>query len=571
MRKIVDTWILFAACAAVLVTALWWLSLYVLRFDNGQASAKIEADREEKIRLALWRMDSALASIVWEENTRAVDNYASNRPTRPAWMSPLRSLNATNLTLHFEFGPDRVVRTGEIASEHPPGMPVASALSRLQGFVRQASATTLMGMVNNTNDVELLNASQPLFGQRLTPHEKRSQVEQQQRAESFLNAYSDINPIPVNPSPKTAPGVNPMTPGWIGDDLVLLRQVDSRPQWRIQGCWINWPAIRRQLLYKIRDLLPRAELAPVKQDNGEPSYRRLTALPPIQIQLIPGDLPAADAPLMSATRMTLLFAWFAVVLVAVAVALMLHGAITLSERRAAFVSAVTHELRTPMTTFKLYSEMLADGMVQDEDQRQRYLQTLCAESNRLGHLVENVLAYSRLERGSARSRVERLTLRQLLDRLFDRLSERAEQAEMRLIVDTESTTSQVVVHVDATAVEHILFNLVDNACKYAAPCSTVREIHIEALPESGKFAMLRVRDHGQGIASDVQRRLFEPFCKSADEAAQSGPGVGLGLALCRRLSRSMGGDLTLDRRIREGAAFLLQLPIAASRREPSLT
>jgi K+-sensing histidine kinase KdpD len=114
----------------------------------------------------------------------------------------------------------------------------------------------------------------------------------------------------------------------------------------------------------------------------------------------------------------------------------------------------------------------------------------------------------------------------------------------------------------SAAVEQILFNLVDNACKYAAPTATEKKLHLEALPD-GKFAMLRVRDHGQGISAEGARRLFRPFSKSAHEAAHTAPGVGLGLALCRRLSRSMGGDLRLDRLVQNGACFVLTLPISA--------
>ena len=108
--------------------------------------------------------------------------------------------------------------------------------------------------------------------------------------------------------------------------------------------------------------------------------------------------------------------------------------------------------------------------------------------------------------------------------------------------------------------EQILFNLVDNACKYAAPTASEKLIHLEALSD-GKFAMLRIRDHGQGITSEGARRLFRPFSKSAHEAAHSAPGVGLGLALCRRLSRSMGGDLRFDRLVNDGACFVLSLPV----------
>ena len=217
---------------------------------------------------------------------------------------------------------------------------------------------------------------------------------------------------------------------------------------------------------------------------------------------------------------------------------------------------------SPLTTFKMYSEMLAGDMVRDEQKQRSYLATLCAEANRLSHLVENVLAYARLERGSARGRIEKITLGDLLRRVEGRLLQRAEQANMRISVDSAPEAFKATVHVDVSVLEQILFNLVDNACKYAAPSATERIIHLEAL-SAGKSAMLRVRDHGQGISAEAARRLFQPFSKSASEAARTAPGVGLGLALCRRLSRSMGGDLRLAAQVREGACFELSLPVLA--------
>jgi len=129
-------------------------------------------------------------------------------------------------------------------------------------------------------------------------------------------------------------------------------------------------------------------------------------------------------------------AWACVLLAAAAVAGLLHGTVSLSERRADFVSAVTHELRTPLTTFKMYSEMLAEGMVQDEQKRRSYLSTLCAEANRLSHLVENVLAYARLRTRQRASRIEKIPLGDLLDRVQGRLLQRAERAEMRISIDS---------------------------------------------------------------------------------------------------------------------------------------
>ena len=84
-----------------------------------------------------------------------------------------------------------------------------------------------------------------------------------------------------------------------------------------------------------------------------------------------------------------------------AIGLVLGGALSLSERRGTFVSAVTHELRTPLTTFRLYTEMLDEGMVASGESQRNYMKTLRSEADRLGHLVENVLSFARLERGRA--------------------------------------------------------------------------------------------------------------------------------------------------------------------------
>ena len=227
----------------------------------------------------------------------------------------------------------------------------------------------------------------------------------------------------------------------------------------------------------------------------------------------------------------------------------------MTERRASFVTAVTHELRTPLTTFRMYAEMLSEGMVADEKQQKHYLATLRSEAERLTHMVENVLAYARLERGRGDGRLETVPVDRLLETIMPRLSERAENAGMELVVAGDGDT--MAVEANVAAVEQILFNLVDNACKYAAGASDKR-IHLEISPDRGK-AELRVRDHGPGISTSIRRRLFRSFSKTADEAACSAPGVGLGLALSRRLARDMGSDLRLEEDTAEGACFVLAL------------
>jgi signal transduction histidine kinase len=254
-------------------------------------------------------------------------------------------------------------------------------------------------------------------------------------------------------------------------------------------------------------------------------------------------------------RLSLAAAWGAALLGLVGVGSLLKGAVTLSQRRADFVSAVTHELRTPLTTFRLYTEMLLDDIV-PAGERPSYLATLKREADRLGHLVENVLTFSRLERRAKAARTESLPLGDLLERIVPRLAERAAQAGLALNVEASPEISAQPVRVDLASAEQILLNLVDNACKYA-PNPAQPTLHL-ATALRGRRAVLRLHDHGPGIEPRERRRIFRTFHRSAARAAGSAPGVGLGLALSRRLARQMGGDLRLAGS-EEGASFELRL------------
>lgn len=117
----------------------------------------------------------------------------------------------------------------------------------------------------------------------------------------------------------------------------------------------------------------------------------------------------------------------------------------------------------------------------------------------------------------------------------------------------------MTVQTDPSAVEQILFNLTDNACKYAAPDCETRRVDIRIHSHHNQ-AILSFRDYGPGISAQQRKKLFQPFSKSATEAAHSAPGVGLGLALSRRLARELGGDLVFQPGP-HGATFELTLPL----------
>jgi signal transduction histidine kinase len=287
-----------------------------------------------------------------------------------------------------------------------------------------------------------------------------------------------------------------------------------------------------------------AALQPVDADADS---RLLASLP---ARLVPGRLPPAGpgepAGAANPLRLSLTIAWACVLLASGAVAMLLRGAVALGERRGAFVSAVTHELRTPLTTLRMYSEMLAEGMVGD-DRRPQYLATLRAEADRLGHLVDNVLAYSRLERRRD-PELTAVPLGEVLARGAGRLEERARQAGMVLRIEVPPEAAAAVVSVNPLALEQILFNLVDNACKYARGAAG-RTVELRAAAAGGGGAdavALSVRDHGPGFPPAAGARWYRPFSKTSQQAAETAPGLGLGLALSRRIARSMGGDLRVE-------------------------
>ncbi|HSS48369.1 MAG TPA: ATP-binding protein [Thermoanaerobaculia bacterium] len=582
-----------AASAAVLAGALVWIGRTTLRLENASAEAQRRAALEEKVRLALWRMDSSLTAFVGRENARAVEAFDREEPGSPAAIAYGQLARR-----RFEVSPQISPATGS-------GLPVAELTAALDAAGPVPFQTMVIAQARPQAPAPVPanppNSSETVVAQATPPNPTAKPDDPQavlnkneflQRSQNLANQQNAFVPPPrtepaphrpesppVNPIPTQAPAphvvsaiqaphrvpaprapASPVTrvettlqPVWVQGELYLVRRIRRGGVEQMQGIWLDWPALRGWLLGQVRDLLPQADLRPGDDPTTDPG-RRIALLP---VRLDPGSLPALASPAWTPARLTLAVSSGAIALVLAAVAALLIGSLRQSQRRAEFVSAVTHELRTPLTTFRLYTDMLAEGMVAPAEQHD-YLGTLRAEADRLGHLVENVLAYSRLER-RPEPHLEPVPLADLLGELRDRLGGHAQRAGMGLAVDLpfpELADERVLV--DRNAVERILLNLMDNACKYAAGGSDAR-LEVRAL-RRGRHLVLRFQDHGPGITPNERRRLFRPFHKSAARAAGGIPGVGLGLPLSRRLARSMGGDLRLaDPGPRGGAAFELSL------------
>lgn len=614
MRRSWHIWIAFGLCLAVVFAAMGWISLKALGLEDAErrarrqaAEARREAALEQDVQLALYRMEFALTPLIARESAWPYFVYNTFFSIEGAYeamydgelgrgrkiASPLLAEESPDILLHFQFEPDGRLTSPRVPDddERPLVMPkeiseeavrrAETQLSRVGELVDREKLLAMLPdespqspsrVVMSLAEVSGQRALNRLFqedsarrGRNVAEFGRRSQAVTQNFNTMLSNAGN--NPFAqLAMSPADVGGV-PMTPLWTEDHLFLARRARVGAEQYVQGCLVDWTSIRETLLMAIEDLLPEADLVPVAENTAEEESRRLAAIP---VRLILGQKIAAPAgteeAFWSPIRLSLLVAWACVLVAAAAVATLVSGVIRLSDRRAAFVSAVTHELRTPLTTFHMYTEMLAEGMVPDEATRQQYLGTLRLEASRLSHLVENVLSYARMERGRADGRVENVALGTLLEQVTPRLADRARQDGMDVVVDDDQAAFSTVVRANPSAVEQILVNLVDNAGKYAGDADDKR-IHLGVRRTDGA-AEVRVRDHGPGISPSVARRLFRSFGKSAHEAAHSAPGVGLGLALSRRLAHDMAARLWLDKTVTDGACFVLSLAVASVKEEP---
>lgn len=230
-----------------------------------------------------------------------------------------------------------------------------------------------------------------------------------------------------------------------------------------------------------------------------------------------------------------------------------------SEREAAqktsFVANVSHEFKTPLTTIRLYAELLAQGRVPDPRRRDDYLGTIGRETERLARLVGNVLDFSRLEQGRKKYAREEFDLGGFLAGLLDTHEPRLQEAGLALRRELPAETAPVVA--DRDAVGQIVLNLLDNAAKYAA---TGGEVTVTLAGRPGGGREIRVADRGPGVPAAHHTRIFEKFHRVDDSLTAEKSGTGLGLSIAGQLARGLGGSLRCADNPGGGAVFILHLP-----------
>ncbi len=224
-----------------------------------------------------------------------------------------------------------------------------------------------------------------------------------------------------------------------------------------------------------------------------------------------------------------------------------------ARQKTTFVSNVSHELKTPLTTLRLYAELLREGRVNSEEKQLHYLDVMISECARLGRLVNNMLDFSRLEQNRRVYTAEPLELNAWLDAFLDSQRVRLQDANFKLLFN--HYPSPLLVNTDRDALEQVVLNLIDNAIKYA---TSGNEVEFRLEPHNDTI-LLDVLDRGTGIPDALREKIFENFYRMDATLTTRVPGSGLGLSIARRLLRDLGGALLCLPRDGGGSCFRILL------------
>ncbi|MFN3242342.1 MAG: sensor histidine kinase [Planctomycetota bacterium] len=598
----------FVGVTAVMLAVLSWLTVTLLQLDLDERDARREAARQERLRLALWRMDSWLAPQLVRESLRPATDYDPFPRTSNAWtsgfnkiapnqvlvQSPLLGAESELFPLHFE-----VTSQGLCSPQSPTGnerdfaeangisgdvldrarkkllelqgsLPVEDLSSKLSCAILElpklgGNVAGIEQAPAPVEQVETPESPRPRAQLASQAQTMQSVNELDNRQRAFRNNIANDVANYGNPGGylgKEDDAVGPMVPVWLdggGAELVFARRVVSGGAARMQAVLVDWPRLESELLALVTDLFEHgcARIVRCEEPSAAEQPSMLASVPARLEAEFRGPVMEAELPINAILWTT----WGVTLLGLCVLGFTLRTAIGFGERRARFASAVTHELRTPLTTFRMYSEMLADGVVKDPDAQREYLTTLQRESDRLARVVENVLAWSRLEEGRFTGRRERVAVNAVVDRVVPVIGRRLGEVGMMLDVRFEDDARPAVLETDEEAVGQILFNLADNAAKYASGAHD-KTVHLSIDVRDGQVSFTTC-DHGPGVAAEHREAVFVPFDRGAVRGGSNDvPGVGLGLPLARGLARDLGGELYLQDGPGGGACFVLELPIA---------
>ena len=229
--------------------------------------------------------------------------------------------------------------------------------------------------------------------------------------------------------------------------------------------------------------------------------------------------------------------------------------LALARQQQDFVSAVSHELKTPLTSIRMYGEMLREGWA-DEAKRKSYYDFIFHEAERLTRLINNVLQLARMSRNEQAGNLVGMTVGEALAELKPRLVSQLEPSGFELVLNGSAEVEAARIEIDIDWFIQIFINLVDNAVKFSANGASKR-IDLDYRQLRNGNVQFAVRDYGPGIAPDQMKKIFTLFYRAENELTRETVGTGIGLALVQQLASAMQAEVDVVN-CEPGAEFRLR-------------
>ena len=227
----------------------------------------------------------------------------------------------------------------------------------------------------------------------------------------------------------------------------------------------------------------------------------------------------------------------------------------LGRMKSDFVSTVSHEFKSPLTSIRQLAEMLQTGRVPSDKRRQQYYNVLLEQSERLSLLIDNILDFARMEEGKKEFEFETADMRPLLEELISTIQQQVRHEGFTLQAEIDKDLPSI--QVDRSAITQAITNLIDNAIKYSGEAD---KIYVRGFTED-QHLIITVQDFGVGIKAEETDKVFERFYRGGDELTRTVKGSGLGLTLVKQIVQAHHGSVHVESKLGSGSTFSIKLPI----------
>jgi two-component system, OmpR family, phosphate regulon sensor histidine kinase PhoR len=227
----------------------------------------------------------------------------------------------------------------------------------------------------------------------------------------------------------------------------------------------------------------------------------------------------------------------------------------LAQLKEDFISNVSHELKTPLSLIRMFSEMLVSNRVKSDSARQEYYGIIHSESDRMGRLVANLLDFARLERESHSMHFEKMNIAQLVMKELEAFRHQMQKEGFELVTRIDGGIPETMA--DPNAISMAFFNLLDNAIKYSGE---QKRVTVSVSQDHGSID-LAVKDEGSGIPEAERQKIFEKFFRGSSATVKKIRGSGIGLSITKQVAEMHGGEICLQSEPGQGSTFILRIPI----------